>query len=80
MLQSIPWAHVIPVLNSMSSTKIFNTSTYGKWREARVQMINLNNCLFINFNAVTTIDITSSCVHIIHYSALFGWEKGVFLN
>lgn len=80
MLQSIPWAHVIPVLNSMSSNKIFNTSTYGKRRGTRVQIINLNNCLIINFDAMTTIDITASFVHVIHYSTLCGWEKGMFPN
>lgn len=50
MLQSIPWTHVIPVLNSTSSNKTLNTSTYGKWRGARVQIINLSYCLIINFN------------------------------
>lgn len=80
MLQSIPWAHVIPILNSMSSNKAFNISTYGKLRGTTVQIINLSYCLIINFSAVTTIYITDSCVHVIHYPILCGWEKRMFPN
>lgn len=80
MLQSIPRTHVIPVLNSMSSNKTFNTSTFGKWRGARVQIINLSYCLIISFDTVTTIDITGGFVHVNHYSTLCGWEKGMFPN